>query len=220
MKKLIKIGKEFFLLSDETENTGGKLIMWTGETVEHFPKQATPKMGKYSISINTIYAGKPAGGYKLIIASTRDFSIDNHSMSYIDKLDRILIESMLQLNPDVEGLANAEWDENHPTERSAYKQGFNKHAELNADKKFTLQDVKASIDMAVSLWVNRVNCTLMSEIEAKVIQSISVEKSEWNAEIEMYPSPITTGNELGEEGKDWELKPKITDGYIKITKIN
>lgn len=87
--KLIKVNNYYYLLSDETENTGGKFIMWMGDTVEHFPKQGTPILNKYTAVPNSIYSGKPADGYKLIVAST------NESFATENKLDIKQIETLL-----------------------------------------------------------------------------------------------------------------------------
>jgi hypothetical protein len=87
--KLIKINTEYYLLSDDTKDTGGKNIMWLGDVVEHFPKQGTAIMNKYSIFPNSIYSGKPADDYKLVVSST------NKSFETENKLDVNQIEKLI-----------------------------------------------------------------------------------------------------------------------------
>jgi hypothetical protein len=82
--KLIKINKYYYLLSDDTKDTGGKNIMWLGES--------TRDMNKYSIFPNSIYSGKPADNYKLVVASS------NESFETEIKLDVKQIEKFIENN--------------------------------------------------------------------------------------------------------------------------
>jgi hypothetical protein len=75
MHILHKIPEGFIVCSDEKPK-GSDLIMWTGETVEHFPKQGTPNI-KYGCVVESVnYSGTTHEKWKKVIAQQHeiDFS--------------------------------------------------------------------------------------------------------------------------------------------------
>lgn len=120
------------IASDDTENTGGKMLIYVGETIEHQPKQDTPQIKRFSIHPNTIYIGKPDNNYKLIIAGYNDLpSIDWNGLEdefeYFD-IDKLADNQLGGLAPGV-GV------------HEGFIRGFNKSQELTGNN-FNLDDIK------------------------------------------------------------------------------
>lgn len=111
--QLIKLNNGYYyLLSDKTENTGGKFIMWCGE--------ATKDMNKHSIFPNLIYSGKPADGYRLVVATTDTSFKKEIPMIDMEQLERVWnnrtysVEDMRRCFDEArEKITHPDWDYIH-----------------------------------------------------------------------------------------------------------
>ncbi len=79
---LHKLPEGFIITSDELSK-GSDLIMWTGDTIEHFPKQGIPNI-KYGCVVESVnYSGTTNGKWKKVIAQQ-----DQIDFSYLDILSQ------------------------------------------------------------------------------------------------------------------------------------
>lgn len=126
----------------------------------------------------------------------------------------------VDLEEDVQQLANNAWDENHPTERRAFMQGHK--AQSLSDKKYSERDIVNAIDALLN--AKSIGYALT---KTDIIQSLSQPKVE---SIEIETKTIFDGDDEHDEGGTLpsaveSFEQSITyqkDGktYLKVKKIN
>lgn len=118
---------------------------------------------------------------------------------------------------DIEKLSSLKWDENHPTEKQAYKQGYNQCLSDNKDKRFTLEDMKRCWDIGIGLGVKWQELSNPEKMGFdKFIQSLT--KNTWDVELEVeYKGEYLAGtcgdNEIWAE---YPNEPKITNNSLTV----
>ncbi len=220
--KLIKVNSDYYLLSDDTTDTGGKFIMWLGETVEHFPKQATPQINKYTIVPNSIYSGKPADGYKLLIATSNgSFSKD------VPMISRLSVERLLGIvDEDVLAgeIVRVAFDNSGHliTACDKVKEKIVTLREQYESEKFS----KEELFVFVGFFNEKIKQGVSGENIFNEFKSIS-KKSEWDVECEMEEKQIDFPDEqeyqqmsVKDKESCFELKIKVNEqGFINIKSV-
>lgn len=213
---LHKLPEGFIITSDETLR-GSDLIIWTGETVEHFPKQGIPQIRHGCIVESVNYSGTLHEKWKKVIAQQ-----DQIEFSFLTEEEQKKI-GWFDVTPLVNKHFEKYWDKENGTkmtkdeitaemmtsllvEQASYVAGFQKAQELLSDRMFTSEEVKT----AMHLFHDREFKTMND-----VIQFLSQSKS-WKVEIEMEEY---VQEETGTELKWVGLRPKFIDGKVKIIKI-
>jgi len=218
--QLIVLEQGNILVSDKTENTGGKLIMYLGETLEHFPKQGTPEMYKFSTSPNTIYVGKPANNYWVVIASdflselpNIDYSAlseeDKKRIGYID-VEKLAFDSCIKSqNYNYSDIGEKDYND-------GFIEGFKKAQSLN-NEKFSKEDIEEILYI-----IDSENSGLSSEQRLSEISKHikSLQQKSFDVEIEMKIPFIDGVTDGGRVRRFYGASlPKITDNKIKLIKL-
>lgn len=216
---LHKIPEGFVITSDETPK-GSDLIMWTGNTVEHFPKQGTPQINYGCIVESVNYSGTLHENWKKVIAQQNQIDFSSLSEEEQKKI------GWFSLIPTKYCIPNKHYisEDDKKCYDVGYVDGFQKAQELLSDRVFTLEHIRKAIkygsDFAFSCthssdYMTKEELKNAEQSEEQFIQSLSQPKS-WKIEIEMEQY---VQEETGTELKWVGLRPKFIDGKIKITKI-
>lgn len=216
---LHKIPEGFVITSDETPK-GSDLIMWTGNTVEHFPKQGTPQINYGCIVESVNYSGTLHENWKKVIAQQNQIDFSSLSEEEQKKI------GWFSLIPTKYCIPNKHYisEDDKKCYDVGYVDGFLKALELLSDRVFTLEHIRKAIkygsDFAFSCthssdYMTKEELKNAEQSEEQFIQSLSQSKS-WKIEIEMEQY---VQEETGTELKWVGLRPKFIDGKIKITKI-
>jgi hypothetical protein len=72
---------EGFIISSDEQPKGSDLIMWTGNTVEHFPKQGTPNIN-YGCVVDVAF--KMFGEYRPFSLEEIISIMDNKQIEFVD----------------------------------------------------------------------------------------------------------------------------------------
>lgn len=222
---LHKIPEGFVITSDETPK-GSDLIMWTGNTVEHFPKQGTPEINYGCIVESVNYSGTIHKDWRKVIAQQNQIDFSSLSEEEQKKIEWFDVEE-LAINLYNSEVRTYKFNANRFDEQSIIDvmcKMFQKGQELLSDRVFTLEHIRKAIkygsDFAFSCthssdYMTKEELKNAEQSEEQFIQSLSQPKS-WKIEIEIEEY---VQEETGTELKWVDLRPKFTDGKIKITKI-
>lgn len=216
---LHKIPEGFVITSDETPK-GSDLIMWTGNTVEHFPKQGTPQINYGCIVESVNYSGTIHKDWRKVIVQQNQIDFSSLSEEEQKKIEWFSLIPTKYCIPNKHYIS----EDDKKCYDVGYVDGFLKALELLSDRVFTLEHIRKAIkygsDFAFSCthssdYMTKEELKNAEQSEEQFIQSLSQSKS-WKIEIEMEQY---VQEETGTELKWVGLRPKFIDGKIKITKI-
>lgn len=226
MLTLHKLPEGFIVTSEETPK-GSDLIIWTGNTVEHFPKQGTPQI-KYGCTVESVnYSGTTHKDWKKVIA--QQDQIDFSSLSEkeqkeigwfdVEKLAKEASKREISLLFG-ERINKGDIDEQVKiggltivtSGESLYKEGFQKAQELLLDRRFTLEGMTEFGQFMIRQYALFRNHD--DNFSERMLSEFLSQHKSWEIIIEMEEYGT-----ISRDFKDINYRPKFTNGKIKILKI-
>jgi hypothetical protein len=232
--KLIKLNNHYLLVSDSHDlNVGDKIIRVKSNQVCTVTEKEGGRYWAYAFDSGQGFEFTSGQGLK-ILASTGMFDglaigdkVDMLYLSQIEELIRVIDE---EVNASYIKSLASNWALDNPDKtlatNSALNRGFiggyTQALKANADKKFTLEDMENVVGEVVAeikRWFsNEGDKRSTDEVVKEFINSITKgkERKEWEVEVE---TELVTPSKYSFTQFEPFLAPKVTNGYINITKI-
>jgi hypothetical protein len=216
MLTLHKLQEGFIVTSEETPK-GSDLIIWTGNTVEHFPKQGTPQI-KYGCIVESVnYSGTTHKDWKKVIAQQDQIDFSSLSEEEQKEIGWFDVEE-LALN-ETSDIDNSQFDRGVIY---GFHKGFKKAVELLSDRRFTGEDLANYLNFVEDYYYYHSDTWYDRDTDEPVKRATMFFKfksqlKSWEIEVEMEPYTVLEMSKLPLGTVN--AKPKFTNGKLKILKI-